>query len=519
MKATEAVKEKILILDFGSQYTQLIARRVRELKVYCEIHPCTMALEDVRAFNPTGIILSGGPASIYGADAPTVSPEIYDVGAPVLGICYGLQLTAHLLGGVVRRSDHREYGFAEIDIRETNGLFAGFDRGETQPVWMSHGDRVDAVPQGFSVIATSANSPIAAMRNEAGSIYGVQFHPEVVHTPRGSEILSNFVHRICGCGEEWTMAGFIESSTRELAERIGDKRVILGLSGGVDSSVTAMLLHRAIGGRLTSIFVNNGVLRKNEAEQVLTAYRDKLGLHVNYVDASERFLSELAGVTEPEQKRKIIGRVFIEVFTDEAKKIEGAEFLAQGTLYPDVIESVSFKGRRRRLRATTTSAACRNRSTSSSSNRCVNCSKMKCVRWAGSSECPARCSAAIRFPAPGSRCAFPGKSRRSASPCCRRPTRFLSTRFAPPGWYDRIWQAFAVLLPVRSVGVMGDERSYENVVALRAVHSKDGMTADWVHLPYELLARVSSRIINEVRGVNRVVYDISSKPPATIEWE
>ncbi|MCA9581082.1 MAG: glutamine-hydrolyzing GMP synthase, partial [Myxococcales bacterium] len=341
-----AHNEKILVLDFGSQYTQLIARRVRELNVYCEILPCTVHHTEIEAFNPKGIILSGGPSSVYDDEAPTIDPDLFEMGVPVLGICYGMQLTTHLLGGRVERTGTREYGPATIRVGDMEDLFEGFHEMDEEelPVWMSHGDRVEEIPPGFHVVAESNNSPFAAIRNEERTIFGLQFHPEVVHTPQGTEMLANFVHKICGCGDNWTMANFIDSSIEAMREQIGDKRVILGLSGGVDSTVTAMLLHKAVGTQLTSIFVNNGLLRKNEAEQVLSDYKNKLNLNVVYVNASDRFLGELAGVEDPEEKRKIIGRVFIDVFIEEAKKIEDAHFLAQGTLYPDVIESVSFKG-------------------------------------------------------------------------------------------------------------------------------------------------------------------------------
>jgi GMP synthase (glutamine-hydrolysing) len=511
--------EKILILDFGSQYTQLIARRVRELNVYCEIHPCNVDLEKIRRFHARGIILSGGPSSIYDPDAPPLPSLILESGAPVLGICYGLQATIHALGGQVARADHREYGSADIEILKNSDLFAGFAVHENLPVWMSHGDRVENLPADFEILAASKNSPVAAVKNRAGTIFGVQFHPEVVHTPRGADILSNFVHGICGCGRNWTMASFIETTVTEIRRQVGDSKVILGLSGGVDSSVAAVLIHQAIGDKLTPIFVNNGLLRKNEAEQVLAMYRDRLGLKVQYVDASIRFLDALREVADPEEKRKIIGRIFIEVFVAEADKMKDADFLAQGTLYPDVIESVSFKG---------PSATIKSHHNVGGLPDKLDLKLVEPLRELFKDEVravgrelglPAEVLNRHPFPGPGLGVRIPGPITETRVRVLQEADAIFIEEIQKAGWYDKIWQAFAALLPVRSVGVMGDERSYENVVALRAVHSLDGMTADWVHLPYSLLAKVSNRIINEVKGVNRVVYDVSSKPPATIEWE
>ncbi len=511
--------EKILILDFGSQYTQLIARRVRELQTYCEIHPCNMDTDKIRDYGAKGVILSGGPSSIYDPDAPSLNPVVLELGAPVLGICYGLQAAIHLRGGKVARADHREYGSARIDILDDADLFKGFDKTEKVQVWMSHGDRVENLPPGFEIIASTQNSPIAAVKNDSGDIFGVQFHPEVVHTPRGAEILSNFIHGICGCGRTWTMSGFIETTVLTLKERIGGAKVVLGLSGGVDSTVTAVLLHKAIGDNLYPIFVNNGLLRKDEADQVLSMYRDKLGLKVQYADASKLFLDALEGVTDPEEKRKTIGKIFIDVFVEKAGEIEDADYLAQGTLYPDVIESVSFKG---------PSATIKSHHNVGGLPEKLNLKLVEPLRELFKDEVravgrelglPPEVLNRHPFPGPGLGIRIPGKITERRIKVLQEADAIFIEEIRRAGWYDKIWQAFAALLPVRSVGVMGDERSYENVVALRAVASLDGMTADWVHLPYELLAKVSNRIINEVKGVNRVVYDISSKPPATIEWE
>ncbi|MCC6157229.1 MAG: glutamine-hydrolyzing GMP synthase [Deltaproteobacteria bacterium] len=512
--------EKILILDFGSQYTQLIARRVRELRVYCEIWPYDATVERVREFAPRGVILSGGPSSIYDPGAPKIGRDLLETGVPVLGICYGMQLMAQLFGGEVARSDRREYGPAVTEILEDGGLFTGFEPGCALPVWMSHGDRVERMPEGFRAVGRSGNSPIAAMADETRRFYALQFHPEVVHTTRGLDILANFVHRICGCGDNWTAHNFIDITIRDLRERIGAEGVILGLSGGVDSTVTAVLLRRAIGDQLTSIFVNTGVLRKGEAEQVLRDYRERLGLQVVYVDATDRFLDELAGVEDPERKRKIIGKVFIDVFSDEAKRHRDATFLAQGTLYPDVIESISAKGG--------PSATIKSHHNVGGLPDTLRLKLVEPLRELFKDEVravgreldiPADVLGRHPFPGPGLAVRIPGVVTRERIEILQNADAVFIEELRTSGWYDRIWQAFAVLLPVRSVGVMGDERTYAHTIALRAVHSLDGMTADWVHIPYDLLARISNRIINEVEGVNRVVYDISSKPPATIEWE
>ncbi|MEW6721003.1 MAG: glutamine-hydrolyzing GMP synthase [Thermodesulfobacteriota bacterium] len=512
----------ILILDFGSQYTMLIARRVRELRVYSEIHPFNVGIDFIRSFDPAGIILSGGPSSVYDADAPRVSRETLELGVPVLGICYGMQLIADLLGGEVGRSKEREYGTASIHGQWGSPLFLGIEEFRHNmgiPVWMSHGDRIDRLPEGFTAIASSGNSPVAAMSNREGTVFGVQFHPEVVHTPRGKEIISNFLFRICGLEPSWTMHSFVETSVRKIREKTGDEGVILGLSGGVDSSVAAVLLHKAIGDRLTCIFVNNGVLRKGEAEEVIHTFRDDIGLHLEYVDAEERFLSALAGVEDPERKRKIIGELFIRVFEEAARKIPGAGFLGQGTLYPDVIESVSFKG---------PSAVIKSHHNVGGLPEKMHLKLIEPLRELFKDEVrelgrelglPSRILDRQPFPGPGLAVRIIGPVTAERLRILRDADEIVIEEIRKAGLYESIWQSFAVLLPIKTVGVMGDFRTYENVAAVRAVQSQDGMTADWVRLPYDVLQRISSRIINEVKGINRVAYDISSKPPSTIEWE
>ncbi len=515
-------QERVLILDFGSQYTQLIARRVREAKAYCEIFPYNAGIEKVKAFRPKGLILSGGPSSVYDAGAPFIGTDHLDLGIPVLGICYGMQLMTHLLGGEVARATKREYGRAELAIDDASDLLkfiGGTDAAAGRTVvWMSHGDRIERMPSGFKVIAHTDNSPTAAMADVSRRFYGVQFHPEVVHTPEGFQILKNFLYEVCKCTPSWTMGSFIDYSVGIIREQVGSKKVICALSGGVDSSVAATLVHRAVGDQLTCIFVNNGVLRKGEAERVQGSFKG-IGLNIKYVDASKEFLSRLAGVEDPEKKRKIIGNTFIEIFEAEAAKIEGAEFLAQGTLYPDVIESVSFKG---------PSAVIK-----SHHNVGGLPEKMKLrlveplrelfkdeVRELGSElGLPDELIWRQPFPGPGLAIRILGEVNEERLRVLREADAIVLEEIKRAGLYRDIWQSFAVLLPVKTVGVMGDERTYESVVALRAVNSRDGMTADWVHLPYELLGTISNRIINEIKGVNRVCYDISSKPPSTIEWE
>jgi GMP synthase (glutamine-hydrolysing) len=510
-------KQKILILDFGSQYTQLIARRVRELKVYCEIHPFLLPLEKIREFNPQGIILSGGPRSVYEEDAPSLDPAVFDLGAPVLGICYGIQLMNHLLGGRVAPAASREYGYKPFRILDTGDLFYGLNKEEH--VWMSHGDKVEDVAPGFEIIGASDACPAGAVRHREKSLYGVQFHPEVHHTPRGKVVLSNFLFRICGLSPLWTMHSFIEATTEAIRRQVGDERVICALSGGVDSSVTAILVHRAIGERLTCIFVDNGLLRKDEAQEVLHLFRDHHHLNLVHVDATDSFLQLLEGVTDPEEKRKRIGREFIRVFAAEAEKLGGVQYLAQGTLYPDVIESVSFKG---------PSATIKTHHNVGGLPEIMPLKLLEPLRELFKDEVrevgaelglPERLVWRHPFPGPGLAIRILGEVNRERLDILREADAIVMEEMLEAGYYRQVWQAFAVLLPIRTVGVMGDERTYENVIALRIVDSADAMTADWSRLPHDFLARLANRIINEVKRVNRVVYDISSKPPSTIEWE
>jgi GMP synthase (glutamine-hydrolysing) len=509
--------EKILILDFGSQVTQLIARRVREQSVYCEIHPYNISLAKIREYAPKGIILSGGPSSVYDTDAPHSDPALFELGIPVLGICYGMQLMTHQLGGKVERSDKREYGRAMMELDDVEDIFAGFE-GRAE-VWMSHGDRIEAMPAGFSRIAHTEHCPVAAMKDAARRFYGVQFHPEVVHTPRGEEMLGNFIFSVCDCRPVWTMASFIETEVEDIRRKVGDGRVICGLSGGVDSSVVAVLIHRAIGDQLTCVFVNNGLLRKGEAEKVVNLFTKHFKINLKYVDATDRFLDKLAGVTDPEQKRKIIGNEFIYLFEEEAKKLGKVDYLAQGTLYPDVIESVSTKG---------PSAVIKSHHNVGGLPEKMNLKLLEPVRELFKDEVrllgrelgmPDEVIHRQPFPGPGLaiRCICEITSERLD--ILREADAVVLDEIRKAGLYRDIWQSFAILLPVRTVGVMGDARTYDYTIAIRAVNSLDGMTADWVKLPYELLGSISSRIINEVKGVNRVVYDISQKPPSTIEWE
>jgi GMP synthase (glutamine-hydrolysing) len=519
----ELPPSRIVILDFGSQYTQVIARRVRECRVFSQILSHNTPAKKIAALQPNGIILSGSPASVYGKDAPQPDRAIFDLGLPILGICYGVQLMAHLLGGKVEHSAHREYGSGLLQLSGECPLFHGLP--EVLDIWNSHGDRITKLPRGFRAVGKTDNSPYAAVEQPKKRFYGLQFHPEVVHTPRGKDILANFVFRICGAKMDWTMGSFIDQTCEEVRAQVGDAHVILGLSGGVDSSVAAALLHKAIGDQLTCVFVNNGLLRSNEAETVQRVFGDNFHVKLKYVNASARFLRKLKGVTEPERKRKIIGREFIRVFDDAVVSLSRGKksrfkFLAQGTLYPDVIESVAIAGNPAAL-------------IKSHHNVGGLPKKMKLklveplrqlfkdeVREVGAQlGLPKEIVQRQPFPGPGLAVRILGAITSEQLRILREADAIVVAEMKASDWYYRVWQSFAVLLPVRSVGVMGDERTYAQTIALRVVESQDGMTADWVRLPNELLAKISTRIINEVKGVNRVCYDISSKPPATIEWE
>lgn len=509
----------IVILDFGSQYTQLIARRIRENQVYCEILPCTVSLDKVKDYNPEGIIFSGGPSSVLGELSPSVDPDIFNWNIPILGICYGLQLIASLLDGDVQNSTHSEYGSTEITIEKNDDFFDNIPIDKPLKVWMSHGDLVTKIPSGFSVLAKSKNAPFSAIANLEKKIYGIQFHPEVTHTHLGTQIIKNFVFKICQCKPTWNMSSFLETKIDEIKKEVGNEQVLCALSGGVDSSVVAILLNKAIGKNLVCIFVNNGLLRKGEADRVIALFKQYPSINLRYVDASETFLKKLENVTDPEKKRKIIGTEFIKIFEKEAATLKNIKYLAQGTLYPDVIESESFKG---------PSAVIKSHHNVGGLPEKMNLSLVEPLRELFKDE--------VRelgktldideeiihrhpFPGPGLGIRILGKITQDRIKVLQDADFIVMEEIKKAGWYHKVWQSFAVLLPIKSVGVMGDARTYDWTIAIRCVNSTDAMTADWAQLPYELLGKISNRIINEVPKINRVVYDITSKPPGTIEWE
>jgi len=509
----------ILIIDFGSQYTQLIARRIRELHVYCEIQPCNEDIKKLRELSPEGVILSGGPSSVLGDESPTIDPDIFEWGVPILGICYGQQLMVSILGGKVENSTHSEYGRTNLQISKNDLFFNEIPSQEEFAVWMSHGDRVVELPTSFSVLATSKSSPFAAIADSKKHFYGIQFHPEVSHTQHGITFLKNFIFEICRCKATWNMESFLETQISKIKDQVGDKNVLCGLSGGVDSSVVAALLHRAIGDKLVCVFVDNGLLRKNEADKVVELFAQHLHVNLIHIKGSDQFLDELKGVTDPEEKRKIIGREFINIFEEEARKLKGIKFLAQGTLYPDVIESVSFKG---------PSAVIKSHHNVGGLPEKMELSLVEPLRELFKDE--------VRelgkklglsddlvyrhpFPGPGLAVRILGEITKERIQVLQNADQIVLEEIKKAGWYRKVWQSFAVLLPIKSVGVMGDSRTYEWTIAVRCVDSVDAMTADWTQLPHDLLSAISNRIINEVKGINRVVYDITSKPPGTIEWE
>ena len=508
----------IIIIDFGSQFNQLIARRVRECRVYCQIEPPTVTADQIRSWAPEGIILSGGPSSIYEKDSPRVDAGIFDLGIPVLGICYGMHFMVDTLGGKVKKADKREYGFASLTARQQKGLFSGI--GKETVTWMSHGDSIDGLPKGFSVSASTANTKVAAMANIRKKFFGVQFHPEVAHTDKGQKMIHNFLFDICGCKASWTMKSFARDTVSQIRKTVGDKSVILGLSGGVDSSVTALLIHQAIGRNLTCIFVDNGLLRKDEAVQLKEKLKSHLKINIRFVRAASRFVKALANVSDPERKRKIIGKEFMDVFEAEALKIKDADFLAQGTLYPDIIESQSVFGG--------PTAVIKSHHNVGGLPKKMKLKLVEPLKYLFKDEVR-KLGKALGldddlvwrqpFPGPGLAIRVIGEVTKKRLVVLREVDAVLQEEIRASGYYRKLWQSFAVLLPIKSVGIMGDGRTYENIVAIRAVTSKDAMTADWAKLPHRLLGKISNRIINEVRGVNRVVYDISSKPPSTIEWE
>jgi GMP synthase (glutamine-hydrolysing) len=508
----------ILIIDFGSQFNQLIARRVREFKVFCQIDPPDVDIDQIKQLNPEGIILSGGPSSIYEKNSPKCDETIFHLGIPVLGICYGMQFMIHALGGTVEKAKKREYGFAELEVKESAGLFKKIN-GKTK-TWMSHGDSISKLPRGFRITASTENTKIAAAVHVKKHLYGLQFHPEVNHTAEGKTMLRNFLFDVCGSKQTWTMTSFAKDCVSQIRNIVGDKTVVLGLSGGVDSSVTALLLHKAVGKNLTCIFVDNGLLRKDEAKKLKKTFAQHLKINIRFVNAKSKFLKALAGITDPEKKRKIIGKIFMNVFETEAKKIKGAEFLAQGTLYPDIIESQSAFGG--------PTSVIKSHHNVGGLPKNMKLKLVEPLKYLFKDEVRLLGKALgldedliwrQPFPGPGLAIRIIGKISAQRLLILRNVDDILLDEIKNSGYYRKLWQSFAVLLPIKSVGVMGDKRTYENIVAIRAVTSKDAMTADWAKLPHKLLGKISNRIINEVKGVNRVVYDISSKPPSTIEWE
>ena len=513
-------RQTVVILDYGSQYTQLIARRIRESHVYCEIHPCTLSAARLGEIAPRAIVLSGGPQSVYGTDSPKSDPALFELGLPVLGICYGQQLMAHQLGGKVEPSREREYGPARVEVIDAIGIFSPFAPGDELAVWMSHGDKLTELPPGFSRIGASQNAPLAAIAHPERRLYGIQFHPEVAHTPRGAELLRAFLFQVAGAEPSWTPGSFVEEAVAAIQAKVApNERAICGLSGGVDSSVAAVLCHRALGDRLVCIFVDNGVLRAGERESVEHTMRQSFHLNLVVADARERFLQGLAGVTDPEAKRKIIGRLFIEVFEEHAARVENAKYLVQGTLYPDVIESVSVKGPSAVIKSHHNVGGLPERMKLSLIEPLRELFKDE-VRQAGEAlGMPHDVLWRHPFPGPGLAVRCLGEITEARLDVLRQAEAIVDEEVRAAGLYESLWQVFAVLLPVKSVGVMGDDRTYEETCIIRAVQSSDGMTADWARLPHDLLATLSTRIINEVKGINRVAYDISSKPPATIEWE